>query len=130
MRYARPLLLGAGAALLPFAVVALFTWARTGRALGAVALFGHGELLAPTAVLAAQALTIAYGAPEPLRTRWRTLDLIVGWVVIVTTPALLTVPYAGTTGFEPRLVALSTGLFAVGVAVRLAAARWETGGER
>jgi hypothetical protein len=123
--YARLPLSGAGAALLPFVVVAFFTWLRDGRALGAVALAGHGELLPASALLAAQALTIHLGVPAPLRAPPSPLEVAMCWLLLTGASGGYVVPHSGATGFEQRMAIASLVAFGLGVVCRLLAARLE-----
>lgn len=124
-RYVRILLLGAGAALLPFAVVVFFTWLRDGRAAGLVTLLGRGELLPGSALLAAQALTINLGAPVPLRgPRW-LYEVALCWFLLTIASGSYAVPYSGAAGFEWRMATVSLAVFGISVLCRCLAARRE-----
>jgi len=128
VRYVRTLLVGGGAALLPFLLVATFTWVRDGRAAGAIALLGHGELCPAAAVLAGQALTTNFGAPVPARrARWMA-EVSIGWLVLGVSCVTYPVPFAGVVGYERRVAGFSAVVFAVGVAAHVATARWDRQG--
>jgi len=128
VRYVRTLLVGGGAALLPFALVAVFTWARNGRAAGAVTLLGHGELFPAAAMLAAHSLVRNLGAPAPARrARW-TGEVGMGWLVLALSCVTYPIPYAGVVGYERRVAGFSAAVFAVAVAAHVATARWDGGG--
>lgn len=128
MRYLRTLLLGGGVALLPFALVLAFTWARNGRAASAVTLLGRGELLPAAAVLSAQALALSYGAPTPFREPLWTARVMLAWSVVALSCATYMVPFAGVTGYEGRVAGFSTVVFTFGVAVHVSTARSTIGG--
>jgi hypothetical protein len=125
VRHLRLLVFGAGAALLPFAVVAFFTWARDGVAAGLPVLLGHGELAPATTLMAAQAIATSYGAPMPLRTPHWVFAVAISWGLLALTSLSLVVPYAGRGGYERRLAAASGVLFAASVGARGWAIRFE-----
>lgn len=128
VRYARTLLVGGGAALLPFLLVAVFTWARNGRPAGAAILLGHGELFPAAAMLAAHSLARNFGVPAPLRgTSWTT-EVGIGWLVLAVSCVTYPIPFAGVVGYERRIAGLSAAVFTVAVAAHVAAARWDERG--
>lgn len=128
MRSVRTLLIGGGVALLPFVLVAFFTWARTGRSAGIVALLGHGELLPAAAMLSAQVLVTGYGATAPLRRPSWSTGVTIAWSVVALSCAMYVVPFSGVVGYEGRLAGISAVLFACAVTAHLVTARSSGGG--
>ena len=125
MRYLRLLVFGVGAALLPFLVVAFFTWARDGRAAGLVAMLGRGELCPGATLLGAQALGTSYGVPAP----WRGVAWVVAigtcWLALGIASSTYLVPYAAALGYESRVASASMVAFVMAVAASLVTVRIE-----
>jgi hypothetical protein len=107
MRYARVVVFGVGAALLPFFVVAFFTWARDGRAAGLEELLGRGELFPGATLLGAQALATSYGVPMPMRRGSWIAAVGMSWFLLGIASAGYLVPHAIAGGYEPRLAGAS-----------------------
>jgi hypothetical protein len=114
--------LGVLAALLPFGVVLVFGWLRTGSLVPLRFLLGRGDLLPSAAMLAGQALAVAYGVPARQRTTRWTGVVGAGWLVVTVSVAGFMVPYADPTGADARLLWASIAAFAIGVAVKAATA--------
>jgi hypothetical protein len=107
-----------GGALLPFAVVLLFGWLRTGSVVPLRFLLGRGDLFPPAALLAGQTLAVAYGVPSHRRTsRW---SVVVGtaWMAVAGCCVGYTVPYAEPIGAESRIVWASLWFFVTSAALR------------
>ena len=125
MKNLRLLALGAGAALLPFAVVAFFTWARTGAPADLAELCGRGELFPAAALLSAQAVGALYGAPVPRRTLGWHAAVGMAWAALAFSSAGYTVPYSSPVAPTERLALTSLVMFAMAIGARAASTRWE-----
>ncbi|HEU0130171.1 MAG TPA: hypothetical protein VFQ85_04175 [Mycobacteriales bacterium] len=99
---------GAGAASVPFLIVELFVWARTGGYVGVPALLGGGDLLPSVALLAGQGLADAYALPRRARAHPRWPGLVGAcWFLLAATCVTFVVPYSGGAGSAPRVAVAS-----------------------
>lgn len=123
MRYVRLVVFGVGAAVLPFLVVAFFTWATDGRPAGLVALLGRGELFPAATLLGAQSLGANYGVPMPLRgSRW-AVTVGMTWLLMSFACGGYLVPYAAAAGYEARVAYSSVAALALVILASILAIR-------